>query len=89
MTAMQKQAYNASLLCGAATAYVSGRPSPYIKSSPADMAYRTGLWLHANGFAPPSAVRAGRGYRIVAKSGPSEVVLDFGADSESPKRITA
>ena len=87
MTAMQKRCYDASLLAVAATAYISGRPSNYLKSSPSDMAHRSGRWLHANGYAPPSACRSGRGYKMVLKSGPSDVVLDFAQDSENPQRV--
>lgn len=78
---------NKEMTEAARNAFLSGQPSAFMWSSALDMAHRTGLWLHTQGFMVPSMVRMSRGYKVRAKSGAVEVILDFGPDSKSPVRI--
>ncbi|MGH8758107.1 MAG: hypothetical protein ACREVW_01105 [Burkholderiales bacterium] len=71
----------------ARNAYIGGLASPYFVSSPLDMAHRVGLYLHRHGFPRPDVVSMSRGYKVRAKTGGIEVVLDFAKDSTAPVRV--
>jgi hypothetical protein len=51
-----------SLTLQCATAYASGRESPFITSSPCDMAWRIGLFLRSTGRPAPQHCKPSRGY---------------------------
>ena len=81
--AMAKRAREASNLCTAATAYVSGNPSPWLSTSESDMAHKVGLWLKSTGKTAPRYVEFGRGYTVRC----NDMVLSFKDDSAQPVRI--
>lgn len=82
-TAMQKKAREASNLCTAATAYASGRVSPWIASSESDMAHKVGLWLRNTGRTAPRYIEFGRGYKVRC----NDMVLSFKDSNDMPERI--
>jgi hypothetical protein len=65
-------------------AFETGAPSPYLHSSPMDMAWRVGLWWREQGHdAPPESVSPSRGYKWKVDG----IVLDFKDSSEYPKVV--
>ena len=64
-----------------------GGDSPYMLSSPADMAWRAGGWCYHHLMGQPIKVTTGRGYKINVETGKGKIVLDFGPNSYIPKRI--
>ena len=64
-------------------AYDTRAESPYLITSPLDMAHKIGLWARANSVYPQE-VRPGRGYKWTLNR---QIVLSF-ADGTSPVRMT-
>jgi hypothetical protein len=66
-----------------------GGSSPYMLSSPSDMAWRAGGWCYHHLKGQPLKVTAGRGYKINVETRKGKVVLDFAKDSKIPEQVTA
>jgi hypothetical protein len=82
MNAMQKRSLLLTLNCDANTAYVSGKPSPYLTSSQSDMAWRIGLWKRERGMTAPKDIAPSRGYTWLV----DDMKVSF-ANGSNPERI--
>lgn len=64
-----------------------GGSSPFMLSSPADMAWRAGGWCYHNLLGQPISVRSGRGYKVHVETRKAKVTLDFAKDSKVPQQV--
>ena len=64
-----------------------GGSSPFMLSSPSDMAWRAGGWCYHNLMGQPIAARTGRGYKIRLQTRKGEFLLDFAKDSKVPQPV--
>lgn len=64
-----------------------GGSSPFMLSSPADMAWRAGGWCYHNLMGQPTSARMGRGYKLHIETRKGAATLDFKEDSKVPQRI--
>lgn len=65
-----------------------GGSSPFMLTSPSDMAWRAGGWCYHNLMGQPVKVTTGRGYKINVETRKGKAVLDFGKDSKVPQVVS-
>lgn len=62
--------------------------SPFMLSSPLDMAWRAGGWCYHNHMGRPISASMSRGHKVRVITHRGEVILDFAKDSKSPSLVS-
>lgn len=65
-----------------------GGSSPFMLTSPSDMAWRAGGWCYHAMMGQPIKVTTGRGYKINVETSKGRAVLDFAHDSKVPTVVS-
>ena len=65
-----------------------GGSSPFMLSSPLDMAWRAGGWCYHARMGQPIKCSMGRGYKVNVETRKGKAVLDFKNDSRVPTPVS-